>query len=194
MPLTLSHTITLDSTCGITTFTDTTGAYDASTNTGGYGTPNAGKGSNATYITLTIKNLTTDTSYTAIELDLDETSQSFNITTLTNAADSISDTTYPDGVYTFTFSHKADDDETYTSVVTKLFTCAVSCRLATYAQQELGDCLTCGDKLDFGNKYIGYRGLLSGIRYLAQTGDYTNVKTVLDCLNDFLDNEDCKNC
>jgi hypothetical protein len=149
MALSPRFSICNDSTCENITVTDITGLYDASTNTGGYGSPNDGVG-DVTSVTLTI----TPPSGTALDaIDIVGGTPHANVTWpasdlvyfdfITLAAEDLGGTAgaaISDGTYTFLYTITGPGGTVTQTREHYLHCVTTACVQGLFANLEIGDC------------------------------------------------------
>jgi len=193
MAVILDFSICESSDCTEFTFTDNTGAYDATTNPYGWGAPNDTLGDVITPCTLDI----TTPSGTTYSIDLVTTSPVFPVDQAPNeltldmsslggtAGDSI-----PDGIYTFLYT-VTTSTTTYTQTVVAAFYCQVNCCVFTMFKDLDPDCTCCDeDRNTLLNAYL----MLKGLIYNANCGDVDQFNTTLTALQRLCTQTNCQNC
>lgn len=193
MPLEIDFNICQNSSCDELTFTETTGAYNATTNPGGWGAPNPTLASVTTPVTLTVT-FPNESVYT---LDVATLNPSFptDDTTLEWVLDMSSfggDTgdSFEDGVYTFTYLVTADGS-TYTQTHYVALYCQVKCCVFSMFKDLEVNCDCCeDDKKTAIDAFLLYKGLV----YEAGCGNITAFNSALTELQKVCSNSNCKNC
>jgi len=172
-------------------FTETTGAYNVSTNPGGYGAPNAALADCTA--TLVITNDSTDVEYDSITM----TPSSSNGATLIELEDILLDgvelTAIEDGVWKFLYT-VTSASVNYTSEVKVLVIKSINCSLVELAHKYSDDSCGCCNNKDFRD-YL----LTAYAKWLALTmspicGDVAKIDTQRESLEDYLKEINCKNC
>lgn len=194
MSLVLDFSVCQSADCTKFTFTDNTGAYDASTNPTGWGAPNPTLADVITPCTLDI----TTPDGTTYQIDLVSTTPVFPVSappnTLTLDASSIGGTagdSLPDGIYTFTYTVTTTGPTTYTQTITVGFYCQVKCCVFTMIKDLDITCDCCDtDKDTLMNAYLMYKGLI----YAANCGNITQFNTILAALQKLCTQSNCQNC
>lgn len=201
MAVDLRFEIQLDCDCQGFDFTETTGSYDASNNTGGWGSPNLST-SDIDEATLDIKNVTTGTTYDQIDMtnfgypsDSNKTTN-ISITSLNvnGSQQHSSGERFPDGVYRFTYTTTDNDTgTTFEQTIEILWTCNVKCKLIDVAADIASnncDCRTDDSKQLFLDWFAWYYSIVYGGACSNQDAINNSLKT----LNKEIDNWNCKNC
>jgi len=190
MALQLSFQICQSNTCDALTFVETTGAYNATTNPGGWGAPNATL-ADVTSVTFTIL-LASGNSYT-----LDWTSGDFPTTDTTFEFELTNSTFgYTDGgkiddqIITFTYTVIANGT-TYTQTVHQAFYCQVQCCVYSMFKDLNVTCDACSQSK---TKAIDAYLLLKGLIYSANCGNTTNFNSQLATLQKLCLGSSCQNC
>ncbi len=187
MALTLNFEICQVNSCKDLVFSETTGAYNATYNLTGWGTPNLTLAEVAT-ATLTI---TSPSGVSIINL----VPQGFPTDDLTTDGYTIASTTaLPDGTYTFTYTVVSNDDPsvTYTKTITKLFYCNSDC-CVTKMLPYVEECDTCNHSTSSTNYITAWVTLQSLIK-AASCGDIANFTSLLKIITKLCKNSDCKTC
>lgn len=190
MALSPRFTITFGCNYADFTFEETTGVYDATTNTIGYGTPNI-ETSDVDSTELVIENLLTEITFdtiSTISASSTGTEYEFDLTDLT--VDGVQQYTdyINDGVYEFTYN-VIDGSTTYTYTVRKLILPYLYGLLAK-ASLKLGTC-TCSSK--FKDTWLEGFARLKALEGSAICGDLTQFSTQYTATKNFLLNIKC-NC
>lgn len=196
MAFKLKFTVENGSDCKSIIFTETTGAYHASTNPTGWGTPNPAIADVATSL-LTIENLTTSTTYDDIIITPSSANAQTTITTedLLIAGVSIGDITLPDGLYEFTYNIVLDDETEYQAIVKSLFLCESCCKIKKLAVDVDIDCGCCNDDCaDNMWKFLEAHTLYKALQWSGVCGSETEINSNIQSLQDYLININCKNC
>lgn len=197
MALQLKLAVTLGSDCSSFFFIENTGTYNVSTNTTGWGTPNAALADVATAV-LSIENLTTETVYDDLDITPSGTvgnETEFTTEDLEIAGVSIGDVTLPDGLYCFTYTVTMDDTTVYENAVTKLFLCESCCKIKTKACEIDLECGCCTDPCaDEIWKFLQAYTEMKVIEYSAYCSSISNINNKITSLQSFLTTFDCENC
>lgn len=172
---------------------ETTGAYNATTNPGGYGAPNATTG-DVSAISLVITDLLNDIVFDAITtLTASSTHgvtyidiSSLLVSTVAQYTDALTD-----GLFQAVFSVTASGT-TYTYTATILFLPDTWCKLNNLMLQITDPTCGCVNK-DFKDKWLEGFAKLVALEGSAVCGDLTGFNTTYTSLNRFLDNLKC-NC
>jgi len=177
--------------CKYFTFTELTGAYNVNTNTTGYGTPNPAV-SDATSAVLTV----TDPDGTETEIDLFATfvfpnSTDSGINILNTQLGYLQAEKLNTGIWEFTYKVIVPEG-TYTKTKKILVACKIECEIETLKLQLINNCSK-DDKEVLFNKIQELEMLLSAAYAAASCGNYTQAETLVESLNDFIENNDC-NC
>lgn len=170
------------------THTQTTGVYDASDNTGGYGSPNALVG-DITATSLSISNLTDDVEYdaiTTIDASSDTTATTIDLAELTVDGVEAFTTNITDGVYEFIWTVTATSTD-YTYTVRKLFLPEL-CGLLAQKQIAI---TTCKCKSDYVSKWLYGFALVKSLEGSAICGDLTAFSEDYDEVYNYLTNLRC---
>lgn len=196
MSLVLGATVTLNTNCKGFSFTQTTGVYNATTNPGGFGSPNpATTDVDESY--LVIENATTGITYDNIDI----TAVSTTTATSVDSADlkvsgvSIGDVALPNGEYTITHYVVVDSD-TYTVCVYKLWLCVICCKLSQLAAKiSSADCNTCdgADQLwTLLETAIFYKAMIEAASSCGNSA--ANVTVQIQTLENMLSTLSCSGC
>ena len=169
----------------VLTVTDTTGVYDATTNTGGWETPNI-SGSDVTAATLDIefKGTTVQTVNVLSQIPATVTGEiEFNAITINSYADGIGKITYTLTTATQTFTYELQ----------VLFLQSVSCCVEKYWQAVIDPCACeCDAETLLYNANLA-EGLLQGLRNAGACLNTTTVEKTLERLAVLCNYNDC-NC
>lgn len=190
MALSPLFTISNDCNWDALTFTETTGAYDVSTNIGGYGTPNAATG-DVTATTLAISNLTSDVDFdsiTTISASSSDAETEILLTDLTVEGVAQFTTNITDGVYEFIWTVVASG-VTYTYTVRKLFLP----ELCGMLNEKALTITSCKCKDAYANKWLYGFALVKSLEGSAICGDLTAFSEDYDEVYNYLYNLKC-NC
>jgi len=188
-------TVSLGSDCHSFIITDTTGNYNASTNPTGWGTPNPAT-SDATRITLSVKNLYTNITYDDIVALAYTTAVTvFPTSDLEIDGVSIGDVLMPDGLYEFTYTIVISDTTTYIATSNNILLCESCCKIKTIAANLDLDCGCCNDPCaDDIWKFLQVYTELKIIEYSGYCGSSSNIFKKIKSLQSLLKHFDCKNC
>lgn len=174
---------------------ETTGAYDSTTNTTGWGTPNeATTDATAATLEITFPESTGSDSYTTVTINLyssfptSNSTQGWLITNTDLGLDS--DALLPSGDYTYTYS-VTTGTTTYTQTIKKFIYCNLECCVAGLFA-DIGDA-TCDCSSDKKDKALEAFTYLVGLCYAANCGNLSVMTNYYDALSDICDEEDC-NC
>lgn len=191
------------SNCESIQITETTGAYSATLNTGGYGSPNLALASvdTAELIITSYSSSGVATEYDTIDMEDYSFPDDADITAQIDAEDLLIDevnaglTSFSDGVWKFRYKITSTAGVVYNAVAMKLATCSLHCRLLEQAVKIADDsCGCCGDKHflnQFLEAYTVYRAMvLAG----ACGSSILDINKNLLNLNDALSVIKCKNC
>jgi len=190
MSLILNFEICQANGCKDLIFSETTGAYNATYNTGGYGAPNETT-DDAVTATLTITNAsglvtTVDLMPEGFPTD-DIIADGYTIT---------SSTVLPDGMYTFVYNvtyNYHGSIVTYSKSISKLFYCNSECCV----NQMLSNLnLTCDCCETDENIKVYYKAwtFLQALKNAAQCGDVTTFNNILKIITKLCKNNNCKTC
>jgi hypothetical protein len=170
--------------CKTLRLTDTTGAYDATTNTGGWGAPNTTlAGADPVTVAITLPGSTTTSTFT--------------VTSIVNAATIVagefylddivpsditgySSDTFPDGIYDIVYT-VTDGTTEYTYSIKMLNYCTVKCCLEKMKVKFRAAYGTC-DWVHLWDEYQGALRLFDAMRYNMSVYDYTNTNKQLIAL------------
>ncbi len=186
--LALNFEICQVNSCKDLVFSETTGAYNATYNLTGWGTPNLTL-AEAASATLTITN--PSGGITIINL----VPQGFPTDDLTLDGYTIaSATALPDGQYTFTYTvvSNANPAVTYTKTISKLFYCNSEC-CVTKMLPYIEECDTCQSNISSKNYIIAWTTLES-LKAAASCGDVTSFTNLLRIITNLCKNSACKTC
>lgn len=173
-----------------------TGTYNATTNTGGYGSPNITV-ADVDSTSLIIKNLTENITYdaiTSISASQYYTITNFNITDLKVSGTSsfTSGDPLPDGVYEFSFK-VIDGSTIYTYTCRVGIIRSLKCTLAKANQKIVDDSCGCIKK-DFLDKYYLGFAYITGLEGLEICSDLTAYSNLYDKVENYLNNNLKCNC
>jgi hypothetical protein len=188
----LSPRFTINFECNFDgfTFEETTGAYNVSTNTIGYGSPNITT-SDVDSTELIIENLLTEITFdtiSTISASSGSTEYEFDLTDLTVDGVEQYDTYMLDGIYEFTYN-VIDGSTTYTYTIRKLILPYLYGLLAK-AALKLGTC-TCSSK--FKDSWLQGFAFLKALEGTAICGDITQFVEQYTKVKNYLINLKC-NC
>lgn len=195
MALSPSFEINFDCNWESLTFTETTGSYDASTNTGGYGSPNI-ETSDVDSTQLIIENLLTDVTFdtiTTISVSSTGTEVELDFTDLlVDGAEVYTDGDHlPDGIYSFTFN-VIDGATTYTYTVRKLILPDLWCDLNNTMLDIVDHTCSC-DNNELIADYLKGFAFVKSLEGSAICGDISQFQTLYDKTQTILENLGC-NC
>lgn len=193
MALSLNFTINSQNGCSEFLFTDTTGVYNADTNTTGWGAPNPVTGDVDTAI-LSIENLTTSITYDDISVTPNDETTIYGTDDFNISGINVCYTQIPDGLYEFTYTVTIGDD-TYTYRFKKLILCQTYCKVRQLAVEVDPDCGCCNS--DCGKDTINFIEaftLLKALEYSACCASVANINSNFESLQTFLSHLSCKNC
>lgn len=204
MALQLSISIEKNSSCTGYTFTDLTGAYNATTNPTGYGSPNPTTSASAAVLIITKYNLPDDggdtITYDEVDLLTDysfpssaDLAVALNLEDLTIDSDDGALDSFGDGVYRFQYKVTYSDGAIYTTSVEKLFMCGIECSLLEQAYKIANSECNCKDK-DFLQMFNELMSLYYAVRYAGACGNKTTIGKNLQNITDLLQIVGCRNC
>jgi hypothetical protein len=175
--------------CKYFLFTELTGAYNALTNTTGYGAPNPTVGS-ATSAVLTV----TDPDETETVIDLFDTSVFPNstesgINILNTQLGYDQSDKLNTGIWEFNYV-VVTPQGTYTRNLKTLIACKIQCEIDDLKLQLINNC-NAVEKITLFNKIKELEMLLMAAEAAAKCGNYTQAMTIVDSLTDFIANNDC---
>lgn len=180
MALVLKLSAEIGTSCGSILFSDGTGAYDASLNSGGWGSPNSTIASVTTWsiiITLPSGSVVTITD----PVGLPTTTTTFEYTILDTVLNS-GYTTVPDGLYSIEYTVTSGGTLYTTSKKYILFTCNIECCIAKlFAKIATETDCACGSTISANARYA--QALLLGLKANANAGNTTGMITLLTKLN-----------
>lgn len=190
MSLILNFEICQANGCKDLVFSETTGAYNATYNTGGYGTPNETTAAAQT-ATLTITNAsglvnTIDLMPEGFPTD-DIVADGYTIT---------SSTVLPDGMYTFVYNVTYDyrgTIVTYSKSISKLFYCNSECCVNQMLSNLNLTCDCCETDENIKDYYKAWT-FLQALKNAAQCGDVTTFNNILKIITKLCKNNNCKTC
>jgi len=178
-----------ENNCKYFTFTELTGLYNSLTNTTGYGTPNPTTNS-ATSAILTI----TDPDETETEIDLLATavfpnSTNSGINILNTQLGYLQADKLNTGIWEFLYT-VITPEGTYTKTKKIIVACKIECEIQNLRLQLINNCST-SDKEELSDKIKELEMLLMAAEAAATCGNLVQAQTLIDSLNDFIDNNDC---
>lgn len=168
---------------------DITGAYNASTNTTGWGSPNTTlAGATIATVSITLPEATS-----AVDFDVLATVNAativdgeFTLDQLTMEDFDSTEEKFPDGVYTIVYTI----DETYTQTITTFSTCQTDCcveKMKTKFAEKL-----CGCDWDiYWKNYLEAKAYLTGAKYKYACGDTTNAIAMLKKVQKICATQNC---
>jgi hypothetical protein len=192
--LSLNFTTCVINGCSQIQFTETTGLYNASTNTGGWGTPNA-----LPIETISFTLILTDPNGTVYTLLLDETlifdanGNNFNYVIPT---DIIGIDTIIDGQWTITYeivNNGGSGNVTYSKTKVFLFTCNSECCVASMLNNIDSGCDCCNKDVTI-NDYLKASVFLDALKKAAKCGAIDTFNKITKIINKLCKNKDCKTC
>ena len=190
MALTLGFEICETDNCSSLKFTDTTGAYNASSNPSGYGSTvnNTTSGASAT-LAITLADGTLNT-ITLTGFPTTDTTKVFTIdaSDLGYSSSSEIKDQIVTALYTVTFA----DTSISTQTITVALYCQVDCCVKSMVLDldvDCGDCFN-ASKGKVTDAYL----MLQGLKYAANCGNATVFNKVLTQLNKLCLNSNCSNC
>lgn len=197
MSLKLNFDICQSTSCKWFSFKETTGIYDADTNTTGWNDPNPEVGDYAPAVNSDATLYITLPDGTEAEVDLSDyfpssdSTYSINITNEDLGLDA--DASLPNGIYEFTYTLTVDGgsySRTHSVVITCEYECQVESLLSDLVTEEC--CLEC-DNEDL-DKIVYLKTLICGAKLAAKCGNVTRAQNILDTIEELLEgNNDC-NC
>lgn len=193
MAVILDFSICESSDCTEFTFTDNTGAYNATTNPYGWGAPNETLSDVQTPVTLDI----TTPSGTTYQIDLATTTPVFPVDQAPNeltldmsSLGGIAGDSIPDGIYTFVYT-VTTNTTTYTQTVIAAFYCQVQCCVYSMFKDLDPDCSCCDDDRDALLKaYLLFKGLI----YSANCGNISEFNSILTEIQKLCTQTNCQQC
>lgn len=191
MSVNLSFEICQSSDCTKLTFVETTGSYNAISNTGGWGTPNEDH-TDAETAVLTVL-LASGNTYTIDLFDTgyfptDNTQFEFDLTN--EDFGYISGSAIDDQIINFTYT-VTTATSIYTANYQQAFYCQVQCCVMSMFADIDVDCDCSKDKIDSA---LQAYALLKGLIYSANCGNKTYFNNILAQLNKLCLNSNCQNC
>lgn len=192
MALKINFNLCEGGSCDELTFTELTGAYDATTNDGGWGNPNPEIG-DAESVELVI---TYPDGSSSDPIDLSSLFPSTNkeLELIIDATD-VGLTKFPDGVYTVTYTVVVNDggEVTYSKTCYFFFDCSAQCCVdKLFAKVKTTDCKDCkNSKLDFAVEAQAY---LTAARSAVNCGNIATAKENLKKVQYMCNLEKCKSC
>ncbi len=193
MALQLSFNICPSSNCKNLIFYESTGVYDSTTNTLGYGAPNDTVASATTAtLAITFPTSTGSSTNTTVTINLYSIFPTSNINQgyiIYNTDLNLAGTSaLPDGLYTFVYTVTANST-VYTQTVTQEIFCALECCVAgKFAEISDTTCDCASDEIDEALKAFTY---LIALCYTSDCGNTTVMTNYYTILNDLCNNEDC---
>lgn len=192
MALTPTIQVCLNSACDTLTLTETTGVYNASTNTGGYGAPNITTSDVETVLLTVIA--PDDTEY---EIDLTATdfpSSNDEFEYELDLADLGNRTSIEDGYWQFVYE-VVDGATTYTATKNYMFYCESECCVAKLlAKVEPDECDCDTQNLKRIENYTKARTFLASLKNAASCFNLDKFDIIKGILTKLCRNADCKTC
>lgn len=191
--------------CKNIVLTETTGEYNATTNTGGWSSPETSSNPDSSNVTRTVIDITVP-SGTTYTFDTDEVAPGIipfpdptgteEFVLLSSQLGKSTDEKLDDGEYTITLTFYGDiSTNTYTETVTKkfIFTCQTRCCAdSLFHDAAQSDCTDCKKpKID---KALEVESLLKQIDYAASCGKINMAKKFLAKAQWICNNSNCINC
>jgi len=190
--LSLNFEICQSNNCQNLTFTETTGAYNATYNLGGYGSPNIETSDVLTAVLI----ITSPSGIEYPQIDLYSTGD-FPTDSLTDEGYVITlipDTSLEDGEWTFTYAISTFDEE-YTKTITKLLFCNANCCVSTMLSNlQLNDTCDSCKPTEQSMDYLKIWTFLQSLKKAAYCGDVDNFTNLLKIINKLCKNKGCKTC
>jgi len=193
MALVLDFSVCQSSDCTEFTFSDNTGAYNATTNPYGWGAPNVALADVQTPVTLDI----TTPGGSTFQIDLILTTPAFPVDQPPNELvvdmSSLGGTAgdpFPDGIYTFVYSVSTIFGD-YSQTITVAFYCQVQCCVYSMFNDLNPHCDCCDDDRNtLINAYLMFKGLI----YAANCGNVSEFNSVLAQLQKICTQSNCSQC
>lgn len=189
MALELSYSVCITSCCKEISITDSTGDYDASTNTTGWGTPNLERG-DVTDASLVI------TDADGYDYTIDVTTEVQDGTDITVTSDLIGLAAGVDitsGVYYFTLT-VTDGVDTYYFDVTKLFYCTEEKAFQALVGTFNPDSCTCCSGHSTMDDILDIWVYMLALKNAACCGKVDKFTELLEIINQLLGHNPCSNC
>lgn len=190
MSLILNFEICQTNGCKDLVFSETTGTYNATYNTGGYGTPNETTAAAQT-ATLTITNAS------GLVTTVDLMPEGFPTEDLVADGYTItSSTVLPDGMYTFVYNVTYDNHGaivTYSKSISKLLYCNSECCVNQMLSNLNLTCDCCETDENIKDYYKAWT-FLQALKNAAQCGDVTTFNNILKIITKLCKNNNCKTC
>lgn len=188
MALEISFCISEKCDCKSISFKELTGTYNASNNLGGWGAPN-NEVAAVTIATLTVTsptNVVTEIDLLAENFPTEDKTQELLI--LNTDLGYTEETKLDDGVWKFQIDYyDADEDETISTTVYKMFLCKAKCCVANmFAALPVTECNCDSSKLD--NAIFADR-MLTALKYAAMRGDTSKFTNLLTLVNNLCSND-----
>lgn len=184
----------LNNSCTELIVTETTGSYNAISNTGGYGAPNPTTGSVSAYsliitdpndVSYTI-NLFTTTYFPTTDSTIE---YSIPLTSLGNR------TVIEDGFWQFNWTVTSTGPVTSTGNSASYFTCNSECCVkALLAKIDLTTDCCCSDESSDTNDYLKAKVLLEGLKNAAFCGNLTLFDNIKSSLDRICQKTNCRTC
>lgn len=192
MALTPKMNICLNAGCSTLTFTETTGAYDVSTNTTGYGAPNPAIGD----VTQIVLNITSPDGELYI---IDLTSEGFPTTDdeleyEIDMADLDDRDVIEDGYWSFTLT-AVTGSGSFTGYKSYFFYCNAECCVnKLLSAVEADECMCDEENNKRIDRYIKVKTFLESLKNAANCYNETKFDNILTIINKLCRNADCKTC
>lgn len=196
MALVLKIQACVQTACTELVIKELTGVYNASSNTGGYGSPNATVGSVLTAV-LTVTS-PSDQVYTINLFDNSFPSSSTTYEYVIPMSELGNRTEIEDGQWTFLYKITATNPDTtiatYQVTRSYIFTCSSECCVAKLlGDLDIADC-DCTDTTEDEQNYLKAFATLQALKYAAFCGNLTEYDKILNILNKLCTNTGCKSC
>jgi len=183
----------LASNCSTLTFRETTGVYNATTNTGGYGTPNI----DTTNIVSAVLSVV-DPNGVTYTIDLFATGDYPTTNTDLEYTIDLGDlnrTSIEDGYWEFIYDLVDDQDDEYSGNVSYYFYCNTECCVSKLLNLiELDECMCNEANNDRLETYTRAKALLQSLKNAAGCFDTTKFNKIKTVLQKICRNSDCKTC
>lgn len=184
--------ICLNSGCSTLTFRETTGVYDAETNTTGYGAPNITTGD---VIQIVLNVTSPDGDIYVIDLTSEgfpTTNEDLEYEITSEDLDGI--TTIQDGLWSFTLT-TITNSTFYVGYKSYFFYCNAECCVnKILATVEADECLCDEENNKRIDRYIKVKTFLESLKNAANCYNETRFENILAIINKLCRNADCKTC